>query len=55
MKKKENNEAENEKNNDDLEKKLYQNYDAKHLRKSHLFQVVLEFYVRQIELSFRFN
>tara|TARA_B100001094_G_C17728395_1_gene575364 strand:- start:42 stop:203 length:162 start_codon:yes stop_codon:yes gene_type:complete len=40
---------------DDLEKKLHQHKDAKNLRKSHLFQVVLEFYVRQIELSFSFN
>ena len=39
----------------DLEKKMYQSHGSKNLRKSHLFQVVLEFYVRQIELSFSFN
>tara|TARA_Y100000591_G_scaffold240246_1_gene210900 strand:- start:1222 stop:1386 length:165 start_codon:yes stop_codon:yes gene_type:complete len=36
-------------------KKMGSKKDPSDLRKSHLFMVVLEFYVRQIELSFSFN
>ena len=43
-----------EENNDELNKKNNKP-DPKGLRQSHLFQVVLEFYVRQIELSFSCN
>ena len=49
------NDDEFDKKKDLNKKKLEKKNNPSNLRKSHLFMVVLEFYVRQIELSFSFN
>lgn len=48
------NENNEEEDNKDKKKSSLPN-TSKNLRKSHVFQVVLEFYVRQIELTFSVN
>jgi len=49
-----NKEEEEREDNKDKKKPFLPN-TSKNLRKSHVFQVVLEFYVRQIELTFSVN